>query len=284
MVAQTIEIAAGEWRAAVRPGVGGSLSSLTHEGRAVLRPMPPDSTSPLDAACFPLVPYANRIREGRFRFGGREVRLALNHPPERHSLHGSGWQRPWLLHSLVGSQVTLVVDHAGVDDWPWPWRAMQVFALDPSGLTVTLSLTNEGREAMPAGLGFHPYFRRAPETCLRFPARSMLVADDEIMPNGRCVDPDTLAPFRGGTTLPPVLVDHCFAAWSGRATIEDAAGRIVVTASNAPHLHVYAPADGAELCVEPVTHLPDAVNRPEWPMPTLAPGETASVQMRIEEG
>lgn len=278
-----IEIAAGEWRAAIRPQIGGSLAGLTHRGRPVLRAMPATGTSPLDAACFPLVPYANRIRDGRFSFGGHDVRLALNHPPERHSLHGIGWQRPWLLQSLVGSSVSLVLDHGGFGGWPWAWRAVQLFTLDPSGLTITLSLTNESREAMPAGLGFHPYFRRSPHTRLRFAARALLVADEEIMPTGERAGPDSLAPFGIGAPLPPALIDHCFTGWDGRAEIEDEAGRIIITADHAPHLHIYSPAAGHELCVEPVSHLPDAVNRPEWPMPALAPGETATIQMRIEE-
>lgn len=283
MPIQTIEIAAGEWRAAIRPQVGGSLASLSRGGRPVLRAMPAAGTSPLDAACFPLVPYANRIRDGRFSFGGQDVQLDLNHPPERHSLHGTGWQRPWLLQSLVGSTVSLVLDHGGTGGWPWAWRAVQVFALDPSGLTITLSLTNESRGAMPAGLGFHPYFRRSPNTRLRFGARALLVADNEIMPTGERAGPDSFAPFGIGAPLPAMLIDHCFTNWDGRAEIEDEAGRIIITADNAPHLHVYSPAGGTDLCVEPVSHLPDAVNRPEWTMPVLHPGETASIQMRIEE-
>ena len=47
----------GGWEASIRPEIGGSLASLTHDGKDVLRPMPDDATDPLQAACFPLVPY-----------------------------------------------------------------------------------------------------------------------------------------------------------------------------------------------------------------------------------
>ena len=83
----------------MRAEAGGALAALRHRGIDVLRPMPPDSASPLDAACFPLVPYCNRIRDGRFRFGGREVVLPPNFAPEPHSLHGLSWQAPLVVLS-----------------------------------------------------------------------------------------------------------------------------------------------------------------------------------------
>ena len=49
----------------------------------------------LDAASFPLVPYVNRIRDGRFTFRGREVRLAPNMAGDPSPLHGQGWLSPW---------------------------------------------------------------------------------------------------------------------------------------------------------------------------------------------
>ena len=48
-----------------------------------------------EAAAFPLVPFSNRIRTGRFSFAGRDIALPLNRPPERHAIHGHGWQAAW---------------------------------------------------------------------------------------------------------------------------------------------------------------------------------------------
>jgi len=118
-------------------------------------------------------------------------------------------------------------------------------------------------------------------------AKAAIPKNEMMNSRARMGWPDTNAnasPYLGsGAPLPPMLIDHCFADWDGHAEIEDELGRIVITANNAPHLHIYAPPMAPDLCVEPVTHLPDAVNRPEWAMPALPPGETATVQMRIEE-
>lgn len=279
----TLEIAAGQWRAGVRPGVGGALAWLTHQDRDVLRAMPPDSLNPVDAACFPMVPYAGRIRRGRFVFGGHAVKLSPNFPPERHPLHGFGWHRPWHVAGILGAGIELVCDHGGTDGWPWPWRAAQTFELDEGGLTLTLSLTNTGSETMPAGLGLHPFFRRWRDSRARFNARAVVLSDIEQMPTGEIADPAQFGDWAGGIVVPSFSVDHCYARWDGRVTLSDGLGTITMTCEGARHLQVFAPGTGRELCFEPVNHLPDAVNRDDWTMPVLAPGETASLAMRIEE-
>ena len=67
-----IHLQSADWTAEVRPEIGGAIASLRHRGQDVLRMMPAASTNPLDAACFPLAPWCNRIRDARFRFGERE--------------------------------------------------------------------------------------------------------------------------------------------------------------------------------------------------------------------
>src|SRR5262244_154359 len=65
-----------------------------------LRASPPEAfrdRNPYLASAFPLVPYSNRIREGRFSARGRSLIQPLNWPPERHAIHGHGWQTPWKL-------------------------------------------------------------------------------------------------------------------------------------------------------------------------------------------
>ena len=146
----------GDWQAELRPEVGGAIAALRYRGADVLRPMPAESADVLQAACFPLVPYCNRIRDARFGFGPRQINLAPNFPPEPHSLHGLGWQRTWAIDSRAESKCVLVDDYDGSGRWPWAYRAHQRIRLGPRGCAVTLVLTNRSAEPMPAGLGLHP--------------------------------------------------------------------------------------------------------------------------------
>ena len=151
----------------------------------------------------------------------------------------------------------------------------------PKGCAVSLDVTNRSNMAMPAGLGLHPCFRRRPETRVRFAVQGVVMADEALIPNGEVAAPDLYGDFARGAPLPDETVDHCFTGWHGLAVIEDDLGTITVTARGAPHLHLYAPADGSALCLEPVSHMPDALNHQPVNMTCLPPRCTASLQMWI---
>lgn len=279
-----IELNAGAWRARLRPEIGGCLAALTREGVPVLRTMAEGADHPLQSGCFALVPYCNRIAEGRFEWGERSVEIAPNLPPQLHPLHGLGWLLPWRVVRSDAASALLEHAHDGTGEWPWAYVAHQHVALDTTGATIRLIVQNRSNEPAPMGLGLHPYFRRSPDTVVNFTAEAMLGIDEEFLPDGARHPAEMFAPWNAGAELPGELVDHCFAGWSGSATITDAQGTIAVRGFGAPHCHVYAPPGGAELCVEPVNHTPDALNRAPEAMTVLPPGCAAGIAMRIEAG
>ena len=89
---------AGNLRLELSPSIGGAISAFEwvdgERARPILRKCHSPLEKVLDAACFPLVPYVNRIRGGRFTFRGREVRLAPNMAGDPSPLHGQGWLEP----------------------------------------------------------------------------------------------------------------------------------------------------------------------------------------------
>ena len=85
--------------AGLKPHAGGALTHFADlsgpEPVDLLRRGVSGSDDPLDSAGFPLVPFCNRIRDGRFTFRGREVHLPPNMPGQKHPLHGQGWRGAW---------------------------------------------------------------------------------------------------------------------------------------------------------------------------------------------
>ena len=266
----------------MRPQVGGCLSSLSFNGTPILRPMAADAAKPLESACFPLVPYCNRIAEGRFRFAGRDVILPPNFAPERHPLHGLGWQRPWDVVQHDEASIELQHVYDGDDEWPWSYQARLRVCLDEAGCTIALQAENTSDEIAPLGLGLHPYFRRSSEARLAFLADGMLGTNDEFLPDGTVHPADALACWRDGAAFPADLVDHCFTGWDGKARISDRSMRIELHATGAPNAHVFAPPGKPFACIEPVNHEPDALNRDDAAMPAVAPGNMSTIALRIE--
>lgn len=269
----------GPWRARLVTQ-GGLIASLQCGGVPVLRTMPAGATSPLDAACFPMVPWCNRIGASRFGWEDGVIALAPNFPPECHAIHGHGWQSVWEVESLTPAGCVLLHRHDGTaPGWPWAYEARQEVALSEAGCRITLSLTNRSGRLMPAGIGLHPYLRRRPESRVTLRAEGMIDVGADLLPTSALLAADHFAPFAQGAPLPADLIDHCFTGWSGRAEVSEDDGTITLTAEGAGLLHLYAPAAPDILCLEPVNHAPDAANT--GTMPLCAPGETVSLTVRF---
>ncbi|MFN7128436.1 MAG: aldose 1-epimerase [Brevundimonas sp.] len=282
-----LTLTAGDWRATAAPEQGGAILSLEWRGQPVFRPTPEGATDMLDMACFPLVPYANRIADARFAFEGRDVRLTALDRFAPHALHGDGWLNPWTVETVDDASVEMILDWSGEADgvgWPWPWRARQTVRLTEDGLEITLSMTNTGDAVMPAGLGLHPYFQKSADSRLSLLATGVWLTDAREIPE-RLATPDAVADWSGGLALAEApFVDHAYAGWNGDAVLESDGRRVVMRAEGAEWAQVYAPVGADFFCVEPVTHRPDVLNAPSGEpggLARLLPGEGLTLVMRL---
>jgi aldose 1-epimerase len=266
------------------PSIGGAVTRywLERDGATWewLRPAPV-------MAAYPLVPYSNRIREGRFAFRGRAVALPLNRPPERHAIHGHGWQARWRAIEAGPTEARLEYRHA-TDDWPWAYRATQRFTLSPTSLTVAITLTNEADAPMPAGLGWHPYFPRTPRVTIAADVGAVWLTDAETMPTALAPPPAGGDPSRG-VTVDDATLDNCFVGWSRRAVIEwPERGASLLMSAGPPldYLVVFTPPTLPFFCVEPVSHVTDAFNlaeagRADTGRRVLEPGATMEATVTL---
>src|SRR5664279_5612213 len=118
-----VALAAGNARVEIDAAIGGALASFTFAGIDVLRPTPAGTRDVRLHACYPLVPYSNRIAEARLEFDGRTHALARNFGDHPHAIHGVGWQRPWTVETHTAASALLTLEHAPAGDaalaWPW---------------------------------------------------------------------------------------------------------------------------------------------------------------------
>jgi aldose 1-epimerase len=284
---ELITLRAGGAGLTLAPAVGGAVTRYWWERDGAawewLRPTAPSALRDGHAhraAAFPLVPFSNRIRAGRFVFGGRAVSLPLNRTREPHAIHGHGWQGRWRVVGAGPREARLEYRHAP-GDWPWAYRATQRFTLTPAGLTVALALTNESAAPMPAGLGWHPYFPRAAGTRLTAEVSGVWRTDRETMPT-TLVPPEAGADPSHGLIVSESRLDNCFVGWNHRALVEwpeRGAGLAMTAEPPLDYLVVFTPRGRRFFCAEPVSHVTDAVNlaaagHPDTGLHVLAPGET----------
>lgn len=274
-----------DWALSLNPALGAAVTRLTWRGRDILRPAPDDTRDLLATASFPLAPYANRIADGAFTFDGHDLRLPPTPGFEPHALHGMGWRRPWRVAEATQTAVDLGLEQDRSDEWPWSWAATHRAALTEDGVAFDLEITNMDTRPMPAGLGLHPYFAAEGTTVLTVPADRVWSADARQIPTA-LVPAGSLIDWSAGVRLADApFVDNAYAGWSGAAVLDHGDCRVTMTASgNADWAHVYAPPGEGFVCVEPVTHRPDAHNAPAGEasgLVVLQPGQTLSMSMRI---
>ncbi len=239
---------AGPASVRVDRGVGGRLASLEVHGQELLVQPPLDG--PDDAlrwGCFPMAPFAGRIRGGRFRWNGTVHELATNHAG--HAIHGTVLGERWLQEHADGRYVRLRARLR--PGWPFEGWAIHEVALLPDRLELRLEVHSAGAP-FPATCGWHPWWLRSLSVGgeLRVDLRA-----ERYYPRG--VDGLPLGPVEPPPRRGPW--DDCFTAvtwpvrlsWPGALQLE--------MTSTCSHVVLYDQPRHA-VCVEPQTGPPDAAN------------------------
>ena len=283
------QIAAHDFRLALSPEAGGCVDALDWRGQEILFPTharaETGSAHPTERAGFPLIPFAGRITGSKFRFEDHDYTLTPNFLPEPNAIHGFGWHLPWLIETHTDDMVTLVHSHK-TDEWPAAYTARQTFRLTETAFELEMSLTNTGERAMPAGLGWHPYFA-AQDAYIQ--SQVSAIWRPENMPAHQ---PEALSPESDLNTEQAATdldLDHCFTSTKPDTLIRwpERALQVRMTASDIfSHFVLYTPKGEAYFCAEPISHVPNAVNldKParEIGLRVLRPGGTLSGTIRLE--
>lgn len=288
----TLTLSTKNAQATVRLQSGCLTSYYLNEGDTrfdILRPTLPQGDIQAKPASFPLIPYSNRIKQGRFDFAGTTYSLPLNFGDHPHSIHGVGWQALWQVKQQTANSIVLELNYEG-DGWPFAFYSTQTFSLEDTHLRHELSITNTSSTPMPAGLGMHPYFPRHQQACLTADVTHVWLTDDTCLPTERTPCPDNWK-LHAGAEVEQLLCDNQFELWNGVARIEWPQDKMAVDVSASEDLNrlvVYAP-DGEDFfCIEPVSHMTDAFNQTangksqaETGMRVLEPSETWTTWMKF---
>ncbi len=294
-------------RAVIDPDMGASLMDLSiwspqDRWSPVMRRASGESCPPGETAMFLMAPWSNRVAGASFRFRGRTHALQPNFG-DGTAIHGDASARPWRLTDRTPVSATLLLDsreHEGVN-FPWSFGAQARYEVTPETLEIDLSVTNLDREAMPAGLGLHPFFRRrlwadADEVRVLAPVGGRYPCVNQI-PSGPAAGDGVSNALRELAPLDNPGLDDVFNAFSGEAIIEWPASGVRLTMScseSLDHLVVFTPQDEAGgalswFCVEPTSMVNDGFNLMErgqagTGVRVLEPGQTleSRVRMRLE--
>ena len=286
LLVEPVRLVGDQLEVELMPSAGGRMTRLRAFGIDLLRrPERLESLTeePLLWGSYPLVPWSNRIPNGRLEFEGASHQLALNFPG--HAIHGEGHAAAWT--DLGGGHLEF---EAGCNrgGFPWRYRAEQRFEISGTTLRQRVSLTNLDYRRMPAGIGIHPWFEVRSGLQVRIPATHVYPCRDAV-PTG---DPEPVAGDLdlGRLRAVPWGLDHLWTGLTG-SEIElvwpgDGIRLRFGFSAAADHAILASFEDLSAVVVEAVTHATDGHARRErgerGGIDVLEPGATLTVDYSFQ--
>ena len=269
-----ISLTAGDAAVSIHPPEGGRLGQITVGGRRLLRGREDGAHLGWGYwGSYPLLPWSNRIPSGRFEHGGRTHEVPVNWS-DGTALHGLTAWEPW---SVVSITETSVVEEIEAVEGPYVVTGRQRFGLSATHLDHELEVVNRASDAVPVGLGIHPWFKAGP---IRVPA-------DSFWPGATPLPDGPARPVTSGedlrTSRVPPPMDRCYTGLTDTAL--DVPGIRLEWNGPVTQVVVYSE-DPQWVCVEPVTMANDGFSLAARAIEghgviVLEPGESTSVSYRF---
>ncbi len=273
---------------AFAPGRGGCLLDLILEGESILDGC--QTPQELDVnrwgKSVALYPFPNRLKDGQYQWEGQAYQFPINDGGTGNALHGFGTARPLEVIHLQLEEKQAVVTMQGKYDgelpaYPFPLEFELSYELHSHGFFgLEMTLRNVGDQPIPAGMGWHPYFRlgKGIEALkLQLPDVEMIGVDPRMIPTGKRYDYDEFDRLKAiGSTV----LDNCFAlsqeAVEAGVHLRNDRLQLRYWQETGPgkfnYLQVFTPPMRESIAIEPMTCNVDAFNNGEG-LARLLPGE-----------
>jgi aldose 1-epimerase len=229
-----------------------------------------------------LFPFPNRIRDGEFTWEDQRYQLPRNDSSGQNAIHGFACRHPWRVVDQGADEhaAWLTGEYWAAQDapetlslWPADHRIRLTYRLSPGMLRLEAAVDNPAGQALPFGLGFHPYFRlplrekgRAEDVRLTLPVRETWQLRDGL-PTGPVeplgVDYSTPQPATS-LTLDDVYTGlpapEGASLIHGGSLIEGKTRLSLDFSSGFRELVVFTPPHRQAIALEPYTCTTDAIN------------------------
>ena len=206
------EIVSGRTRVTVVE-VGGGFRSVVLDGREVLDGYGADEMSASGRGQV-LMPWPNRLRDGRYSFDGRDHQVPLDEPELGNAIHGLVRWMAWSAVERGEDRVTMEHVLHPSPGYPFTLRLRIAYAVGDDGLTVSTTVTNIGASACPFGAGAHPWLTVGTPTVdtalLTIPAGVGIWSDERSLPSKTAPVDGTELDFRAGRPIGAVMIDNGF--------------------------------------------------------------------------
>lgn len=246
------------------------------------------------AKSMPLFPFPNRLAGGTYKWQGKTYEFPQTDSAGPNAIHGFGRDTAFkVIQKQMGENTAMITcryeDPGHHPGYPFAFSVDMGFRIDDSGdFELEMSFTNRSDSPIPAGFGWHPYFRiaeRVDDTVLQMPPCEKVEVDDHMIPTGKR---ESFSAFEEAQPIGNFVLDNCFA-------LEAEEGRIEVTLRHKDRhlrywqqtgpnkfnfIQLYTPDGRSSIAIEPMTCNVDAFHNEDG-LIALKPGETARARCGV---
>jgi aldose 1-epimerase len=277
----------------VVPAQGGILLDLRFRGISILdgyqTPIEVDINQWGKSAL--LYPFPNRLKDGQYQWNGQTYQFPINDQLTGNALHGLGMTKGMNIKQVLtkadsGSLCCQYIDQGQHDYYPFPFTFCATFRMTATDFEVNLQVTNDGKDVLPFGFGWHPYFslsEKIEDSWLQLPEIEMIGIDQRMIPTGKRYAFDD---FVGGKKIGQTVLDNCFAVPNSpdgrfRLQLKGEKGTLNYWQEAGEHqykfIQLFTPPMRQSIAIEPMTCNVDAFNNGEGLL-EVAPQETMNAR------
>jgi aldose 1-epimerase len=192
---------------------GGGMRELTRGDWSVLDGYGIDEV-PLGAYGQPLIPWPNRLADGRYEFRGTSHQVPLTEPVKRNALHGFARWMTWTVEESDDSRAVLGLTMYPRAGYPFTLRVDVEYSVRADGVSIVTRARNAGTTPLPYANGFHPYISVGTPSIdgclLQLPARTYFETDERQIPTGKAAVDGTGYDFRKSRAFDGDRLDTAF--------------------------------------------------------------------------
>ncbi|HVX49366.1 MAG TPA: hypothetical protein VHB48_04385 [Chitinophagaceae bacterium] len=218
-----------------------------------------------------LSPFPCRVTGGRYSFEGHDYVLDKFFLGQE-AIHGLLFDAPFTVTSKFAGEeeafVTLEFDYEKSDEgYPFTFHSKVTYTLSKNdSLSISVEITNTGKNNMPLADGWHPYFTLGGsinDWQFEMNAGKMLEFDDRLVPTGNVVDSDL---FLTSASIGSTFLDNSFVLDNNdkpACTLSNPANGLQLTITareNYPYLQVYTPPHRKSIAIENLSGAPNTFN------------------------
>ncbi|MFO8042784.1 MAG: hypothetical protein R6U25_06265 [Alkalispirochaeta sp.] len=269
--------------AEIDPVCGGTVRTIRLPQEVLYDPEPPHVRG-CDTTLFAgrlLLPFADRIAGGRYRWRGTEYTLPLNDRELGDAIHGFLYHQPLEVVSQSSDRLTLGCELPARSGYPWALQVTVTYRVAPETFFLSVEVLNRGDSSAPLTVGWHPYFDAGPGATVQIAASRYIEADERLRLTGRRPPVEgSDFDFRRGRAIGAENLDVALELdQDAQSPVEltTATHRVQLTpAGMFTRVQLFTPPGGRGIALEPVSAPGEAFNDPSLGVTELAPGASVA--------